>query len=575
MKQPRLLGALVALCVVPSLGVAQTVRGSVHDADTERAIESGVITLVEPDGAFVRAVLTDSLGTFAVLAPEPGAYRLRFERLGYAPITTDRFTLQPGETITRAIVARPVTASLARIVVRDTPRCRVLREADTLTARVWTSVRTVLAATVAGEDGVYPHVTIERYERDVDSRTNTVTKDNRWTTTGASASPFVALAADVLIRDGFVQRRGDSTYFYAPEASTLIADPFLRTHCFRVNDDRRERGRVGLDIEPVPGRRVADLRGTLWLDAESGELRRLDFIYVNLPTTVPFGTASGWVEFRKLPNGAWIVDRWALRMPLLAPKQRAAAYGPPVPGQETLPSAAGYELAGSHEEGGRVVSLEPLAARGRQTTTANDVRGRVTSAEGGPVPGARVFLSGTSHAAVTDSAGQFALANVAAGTYRLSFVHPRLDTLGIVADAVQIDTRDTTSHTLRMPTDRHIAQAACTNAPGDSTTTLVYGVVIDGATPEPIPHSKVLVSWRPPAPSGSVVARRPTSLEVTAGADGLFQVCGVPSDVPVDLVPLRDGLRGRQIRVAPGDAIVRRADVSFQEPPPRSGVDRP
>lgn len=563
MRRPRLLGPLVALLFAPTLTVAQTVRGSVLDATTDRAIESGVITLVDPGGAFVRAVLTDSSGAFAVLAPQPGAYRLRFERLGYAPVTTDRFTLQPGETITRAIAARPVTASLAQIIVRDTPRCRVLREADTLTARVWTSVRSVLAATVAGEAGVLPHVTIERYARDVDSRTNTVTRDHRWTTTGVSASPFVALAADALIRDGFVQRRRDSTYFYAPEASTLIADPFLRTHCFRVNDDRGERGRIGLDIEPLPSRRVADLRGTLWLDAESGELRRLDFVFVNLPPSIPFGTASGWVEFRQLPNGAWIVDRWALRMPLLAPKQRAAVYGAPVPGQEGLPSAAGYELSGSHEEGGRVVSLEPPSPVGRRTAATSDVRGQVTSADGQPVPGARVFLSGTSHAAVTDSAGRFALANVSAGTYRLSFMHARLDTLGIVADAVQIEARDTASHTLRMPTDHDIARAACTDARGDSTATLVYGVVVDGATPQPVPHSRLLVSWRQSAPSGSAVARRPTSLEVTAGADGLFQVCGVPRDVPVDLVPVRDGQRGRQIRVAPGDAIVRRVDVSF------------
>jgi hypothetical protein len=208
----RLVSLLLASLALPLPVQPQAVRGLVRDAQSERAIESGVVTLVDAGGSSIRAVLTDSLGHFALLAPQPGAYRLRFERLGYVPTTTDRFTLQPGETITRTIRATAVTISLAQIVVRDTPRCRVLKDADTLTARVWTSVRSVLASAAAGEMGVYPHVTIERYERDFDQRVNAVTRERKWTSTGASASPFVALPTESLVRDGFVQRRAGSAH---------------------------------------------------------------------------------------------------------------------------------------------------------------------------------------------------------------------------------------------------------------------------------------------------------------------------------------------------------------------------
>ena len=138
----------------------QLVRGTAREAESGRAIESGVITLVDTSGAVIRAVLTDSLGEFGVRAPSPGAYRLRFERLGFRPITTDRFILDEGETETKAIRAAAVSISLDRIVVTDRPRCRVLPEADTLTARVWSAVRGVLASAAAGESGWYPYVTI-------------------------------------------------------------------------------------------------------------------------------------------------------------------------------------------------------------------------------------------------------------------------------------------------------------------------------------------------------------------------------------------------------------------------------
>ena len=151
-------------------------------------------------------------------------------------------------------------------------------------------------------------------------------------------------------------------------ARTLIAEEFLRTHCFRVRDERTERGRVGLDIEPVPRRYVPDIKGTLWLDAATGELRRLDFVYVNLPANVPSDRADGWVEFRRLPRGAWIVDRWAMRLPLVGKPPPPSVYGSGVPVAGELPVARTNELLGTHEEGGRVISLEaqrPQTARTR------------------------------------------------------------------------------------------------------------------------------------------------------------------------------------------------------------------
>jgi hypothetical protein len=560
---------MLAVVVAPAAR-GQVVRGTAREAESGRVIESGVITLLDAGGSAIRAVLTDSVGEFGLRAPGAGAYRLRFERLGFRPMTTDRFTLDEGETETQSIRAAPVSVSLERIVVTDRPRCRVLREADTVTARVWSAVRGVLASAAAGETGWYPYVTIERFERDYDYRQKLVTKERKWTSTGATTSPFVALAARELEKHGFIIPDGDSVNFYAPEARTLIAEEFLRTHCFRVRDERTVRGRVGLDIEPVPGRALPEIKGTLWLDAVSGELRRLDFVYVNLPPNVPKNNAEGWVEFRRLPRGAWVVDRWALRLPLVGPPLLRPAYssGAPVPGE--LLAERATELIGTHEEGGRIVSLEAQrpTARARPTVTVV-VQGSVRTASGVSVPGARAFLSGTGHSSVTDREGRFAMLDVTPGRYRLSFTHPRFDTLGIVGPVVEVQASNAAEHHLTMPNEDEIARSACSASAADPSgppATLVYGYVRDGSSPAVVPDATVTVAWRVSLPRGPTVGVRNEALEVQSDETGRYQLCGVPRDTQLTVRATRGTRRATEERVDALVSAVTRFDIDLGRP---------
>jgi hypothetical protein len=556
------LSAVFALLSPAAHG--QVVRGTAHEAESGRAIESGVITLLDGDGRMIRAVLTDSGGAFGLRAPAPGAYRLRFERLGFHPLTTDRFTLDEGETESKAIRASAVSVSLERIVVTDKPRCKVLPEADTVTARVWSAVRGVLASAAAGESGWYAYVTIERFERDYDYRRKLVTKERKWTQTGASTAPFVAISASFLEKEGFIVRERDTVIFYAPEARTLIAEEFLRTHCFRVRDERTERGRIGLDIEPVPRRYVPDIKGTLWLDAATGELRRLDFVYVNLPDAVPSDRAEGWVEFRRLPRGAWIVDRWLLRLPLVGQPPPTSVYGSGVPVAGELPTERVTELIGTHEEGGRIVSLEktpPRAAAAPVSTFA--VHGSVTTAEGAPVAGARAFLSGTGHSSVTDREGRFAMLDVTAGKYRLSFTHPRFDTLGIVGPAIDLSVNAASEHQLAMPPDDQIARSVCQSLQGDAARapTLLYGYVREGSSPAVVPNATVTVTWRTPIARGPTVGVRNETFEVESDGTGYYFVCGVPRETPLAVRASRGTRRGIEQKVEPIAIPVTRIDV--------------
>ena len=550
---------------------AQVVRGIARDADTDRLIESGVVTLLDVNGAGIRAVLTDSLGRFAVLAPAAGAYRLRFERLGYKPVTTDRFTLKAGETTARTLKPDPVSVSLAEVVVTDRPRCRVLAEADTVTARVWTAVRSVLASAAAADEGLFPHVTIERYERDYDFR-NRLVNESKWTNSGASKSPFIALAAAELEKHGFVKRLGDSVEFYAPDAGTLIAEEFLRTHCFRVRDERAEQGRLGLEIEPVPGRSLPEIRGTLWVDAMSGELRRLEFAFINLPPNVPRESSDGWVEFRRTPRGAWLVDQWALRLPLVGERRTPHPYGGanPVAGEVAQRET---ELIGVHEEGGRIVSLEPQSTSRRARPARRvAIRGVVKTPEGDPVPGARAFLSGTTHSSVTDREGTFAMLDVTPGPYRLSFTHPRFDTLGIVGPAIDIDGRASSDHVLTMPSDVDIARSVCAGeASSSGDPSVLYGYVRDGPSPAVIAGATVTVGWRTPLQRGAAIAVRNETLSTETDPNGRYVLCGIPQDVQLTLRAALEPRRVGEGQLSPLVAPVTRVDVELPKSRSRGG----
>jgi len=100
----------------------------------------------------------------------------------------------------------------------------------------------------------------------------------------------------------------------------------------------------------VEGPRVIDIQGTMWLDAATSELRRLDFEYENLDLDVDTRQLGGTVEFARLPSGAWIVRDWAIRVPIIeqGPARRTAG------GRRLAPKRI---LTGIDEGGGQVTAV--------------------------------------------------------------------------------------------------------------------------------------------------------------------------------------------------------------------------
>jgi hypothetical protein len=134
--------------------------------------------------------------------------------------------------------------------------------------------------------------------------------------------PFRSALPHDLAFGGWVRRQGQAGLkFYAPDAEVLLSESFLGLHCFRLVRSEAAPGRLlGIEFEPAPGRRVGrpipDIRGVLWLDRETGELRSLEFGYARLELPVPIEPLGGRVEFDHLPDGGWIVQSWEIRTPL-------------------------------------------------------------------------------------------------------------------------------------------------------------------------------------------------------------------------------------------------------------------
>lgn len=109
-----------------STALAQSVRGTVRDQDTDEPIRGAAVTLMEADRSAQRTVTTDSAGRFVLSARGFGRYQLRASRLGYRSALAPPIDLDTRETIevvlhlsTEAIVLAPLTIETSRQPLRS------------------------------------------------------------------------------------------------------------------------------------------------------------------------------------------------------------------------------------------------------------------------------------------------------------------------------------------------------------------------------------------------------------------------------------------------------------------------
>jgi hypothetical protein len=425
----RTLALVLACSAVPGALVAQTVAGTLVAADRGTPLAGATVTLLDEGGKAVAAASSRANGGFTLTAPAAGRYRVRAERVGHASTLSAPFSLAAGETFTLRLAAESGGVQLEGIkAVAGDRGCVVNPRAGARTAAVWEEARKVLSATRLSERSAGTLYTIRRFRRELDASTSMTRAAQEDTTRGRSLVPFRSLPPEELARDGYVRREGRDNVFFAPDAQVLLSDEFLDGHCFRVVPGSGEAaGMIGLAFEPVRGRRLPDVQGTLWLDPASAELRFMEFAYTGLAAIARGDSWGGTVEFDQTDAGTWIVNRWKLRLPVVGrvvnPRGRSVADAP-------------VGVVSISEVGAEVLGAGATAVTGVVAGTVFD------STRARPLAGAVVRLAGTGHSATTDASGAFRIAEVPAGRYEVEFTHPRADSLQWKPDAAEVAVED-------------------------------------------------------------------------------------------------------------------------------------
>jgi Carboxypeptidase regulatory-like domain len=511
---------------------AQTVRGTLVDS-AGRPVEQVLVALVGPGGRPAGGALTSAAGQFVIRAPAAGRYSLRAERVGYTTVSTPAFELREGETHEERVVASGRAVALQGVVV--TPRnrrCAVRPGAGLATATLWEEARKALAAAeFTSRAGLFWYDLV-RWERDLE-RGGTVTRDLRQTRGGIAELPFVSIPPAELSRHGFIRgEKGDSMVYAAPDAGVLLSDEFLDDHCFRVAT-ASDSSLVGLEFEPVAGRVLPDVHGVLWLDRATAELRRVEYRYVNGPPESRDPKVGGSVEFERLRGGPWIVRRWAIRMPIAELVTRGLTADASRPTTRTL------NVVAVHEAGGEVTSARPVEAGAAGEAMVRAALPAVVegvvwdSVERRPLSGARVFLSGTGAAAATDIEGRYRIEAPAAGSYQITFFHPRLGPMAAAVSprAVTAEAGRTVRADLAVPAPARVTAALCPAAMLRS----YGGVVVGRVAGVPLDSVVVRASWQRIAGGGTVISASNSWVDTRPDPSGFYVLCGVPEDDRVEV----------------------------------------
>ncbi|MEX2181107.1 MAG: carboxypeptidase regulatory-like domain-containing protein [Gemmatimonadaceae bacterium] len=318
----RLTSRAVRWCAVAMLTTdvgAQELRGAVTLAD---GITPAVGVIIEAadstSGAVIARALSSAQGIFILRLPAPGTIVVRGLRIGQRPTFLGTFALAAGDVRTERFTLSGAAVVLERVEIASEDVCR-LRTSDghqvaTLFDEARKALRSTQLTSVSGR--MVAQWVVENRLTTLDGAP--LTEPTVQTFRASTDRPFVSLSPDSLAKVGYLSTEGETWIYQAPDADVLLSERFVEEHCFSAVPGRGvEADLVGIGFRPAPGgaRGLVRIAGTLWLDRRTAELQRLDYSYVGVPRELAGTPAGGSVEFRQLPSGGWLVDRWTIRMP--------------------------------------------------------------------------------------------------------------------------------------------------------------------------------------------------------------------------------------------------------------------
>lgn len=494
---------------IPSAAPAQAIELRLREETTKAPVQGAIVRLLGSNGPVAQA-LTNEQGRVALSAPAPGIYHVKADRIGYRGVLIGPIEVAVGDTYRHDIDMPSTRLELPTIEVQGKSACKLDGQEGTLAAALWEEVQKALTAheLTRRQRAVPLHVRL--FHRELDRNGNAL-REWVYLSSLVHGQPFSSAPAARLAQSGFVEDADSTSTYNGPDAALLLSDAFIETHCFRSvpGKDRL----VGLAFEPAPGRKLTDVRGTLWVDRASSELQFLEYDYTGLSGARAEARLGGRVEFRRLRSGEWIVWSWHIRMPTLVYDT--------VPPSRREPGFITERLAGYVEEGGR----SEIAEDGVIPVARAIVLGRIyDSTTGRGLTGAFVQVRGYRDSVLTDGDGRFQLVVAGAGPQTAVATHPKLGLLRTLPlRPVLLSLGDTVHVEFAVPSIPTFVRAFCRSSRNRS------GVVGLAHPPSGVAAEAMDVSARWRTTAGQREQR------TAVGRDGVFAFCDLPYNKPIEL----------------------------------------
>jgi hypothetical protein len=511
-----LAAASVVLLHSPSMG-AQSLRLRIVEEDTHAPLAGALVSALGRSGVAGPPALVSVNGLATVQVTGRGPYRFVVRRIGYQPVTTDSIAapIRADSIVNivfpvRRILLSPVT------IVEDAPCTDRTASPSSAAAPAWTDARTALEASALTRAQRLVTTSVIRFRRELTPNGRVSFADTARVRSGER--PFVAVSPAALERDGYFRWHDDgSQNFYAPDEDVLLSEGFVRRHCITrsplVRHDARG-SEVALRFAPRANASLSDIKGFIWIDSLTSELREVDFEYVNMSLPAAVDSLGGSVTFQHLASGAWIVSAWTLRMPRFRMVDRRR----------------NYVVLDQYVEVGGTAAVEAdfaMAAAAERRTIDGTVYDSLAYRG---LSGARVHLLEDMRDAVADSTGAFHFDSVRAGVHTIWVDHPRLDSLRVFSFSARVDVTPqmVTSVAFATPSIASLSRRMCAadTALLQTDRGFVFGHIRVAGSNEPIVRESIAVSWQVP---GAAENRSGLTKRVVAPDSlGNYALCGIP-----------------------------------------------
>jgi hypothetical protein len=438
---------------------------------------------------------------------------------------------------------------LRRITSTAASACRTKNLEDLATWQLWEDTRTALIAAAAFYAEHRNEFRIAEVRRVFETRSGKLRTIAFEEASFTAAQPWTSMAPDDLALHGYVTFGDDRLSFISPDIEVLLSKSFENTHCFQPTFAQRD-GMVGLTFEP--GRTLknnTDVAGTFWLDAQSHELRQLDFHHTGLPSFDIDSAGESEVRFTTFGAHEWFISEWQIRAPVpqlyvargLPQIEQFRLFGDVITGRDSRQFR--WRLGAVTEQRGAVLGVYRDSGGADRTAVWTAPTGKITVTVSTkpigreptlPVEGAQVSLIGSKRQLITDAVGSVTFDQLTSGEYlisvntmasRLLGEPPSASAATVSAGAVAAVAVD-----VRMP--REIIRGMCGTKPSDLTggrvdPRAVVGTVFRDGLPVRGARFAVLKESALTGDRGNPIDG---VSKLRSDADGRFIICAGPSD---------------------------------------------